>query len=99
MPELIGSDRLLVGRSPDGAEARLYIQEGPLAGSEIRIRQRPGGLEATVLTDTASSRQTLVQAMAEVGRRMQARGRALSDGWGGATVTTPRARPAGKGRR
>ena len=71
------ADRLLVGTGPAGAEARLQIGHGPLAGSEIHLRHGPAGLEALVLTTVESSRKTLSMAMDEVARRLERRGHML----------------------
>lgn len=71
------ADRLLLGMGPGGAEARLAIGHGPLAGSEIRVREGAGGLDAAVLTKSESSRQTLISAMEEVARRLQGKGHVL----------------------
>jgi hypothetical protein len=71
------ADRLLLGVGPGGAEARLAIGHGPLAGSEIRVREGAGGLDAAVLTKSESSRQTLISAMEEVARRLQGKGHVL----------------------
>lgn len=70
-------DRLLVGAGPHGAEVRLRIGAGPLAGAEIQLRQAAGAVEAAILTAEGSSRQTLVMAMEEVARRLRLRGRVL----------------------
>jgi hypothetical protein len=70
-------ERLLVGSGPQGAEVRLRIGHGPLAGAEIHLRNLPGGVEAVVLTRVESSRQTLAVAMEEVARRLQRKGYAL----------------------
>src|SRR2546423_1716887 len=67
-------ERLLLGQGPQGAEVRLRIGQGPLAGTEIHLRQLPGGIEAVVLTRVECSRQTLAVAMAEVARRLQRKG-------------------------
>ncbi len=69
--------RLMVGQGPNGAEARLAITDGPMAGAHIHLKTGPGGLEASVSTTNASSRQTLVTAMDEVARRMKDRGHQL----------------------
>jgi hypothetical protein len=78
-PGTPAAPRLLLGVGPDGAEARLRIDRGPLAGAEIHLRQLGGGggIEALVLTRVESSRQTLAVAMHEVARRLQRRGRAF----------------------
>jgi hypothetical protein len=70
--------RLLIGHGPTGAEARLTITDGPLAGAAIHLRTGPGGVEAAVSTANSSSRQTLVTAMDEVARRMRDKGHRLS---------------------
>jgi hypothetical protein len=70
-------ERLLVGVGPRGAEARLRIGHGPLAGAEIHLRHLPGGIEAVVLTRVECSRQTLAVAMEEVARRLQRKGYAF----------------------
>jgi hypothetical protein len=70
-------ERLLLGFGPQGAEVRLRIGHGPLAGAEIHLRQLPGGVEAMVLTRVESSRQTLAVAMEEVARRLQRKGYAF----------------------
>jgi hypothetical protein len=70
-------ERLLLGSGARGAEARLRIGHGPLAGTEIHLRHLPGGVEAVVLTRVESSRQTLAVAMEEVARRLQRKGYAF----------------------
>ncbi len=70
-------EALRVGRGPAGAEARLTIGVGPLAGAEIHLRQGPTGIDALVLTGTESSRHTLSVAMNEVARRLKLRGVSL----------------------
>jgi hypothetical protein len=69
--------RLLIGHGPTGAEARLAITDGPLAGAAIHLRTGPAGLEAAVSTSSNSSRQTLLSAMDEVARRMRDKGHRL----------------------
>jgi hypothetical protein len=69
--------RLMVGQGPNGAEARLAITDGPMAGAHIHLKTGPGGLEASVSTTNNSSRQTLVSAMDEVARRMKDKGHQL----------------------
>jgi hypothetical protein len=73
--------RVLVGWGAGGAEARLSIGSGPLAGAEIHLREGPGGVEAALLTRTLSSRQTLALAMEEVGKRLKQKGHDLRVGW------------------
>jgi hypothetical protein len=70
--------RLLIGQGPAGAEARLAITDGPLAGAQIHLRTGPGGIQAAVSSSTESSRQTLVTAMDEVARRMKEKGHRLT---------------------
>jgi hypothetical protein len=71
------SERLLLGSGPQGAEIRLRVGHGPLAGAEIHLRSLAGGVEAVVLTRVESSRQTLAVAMEEVARRLQRKGYAF----------------------
>jgi hypothetical protein len=66
--------RLLIGQGPGGAEARLSITVGPLAGAEIHLTHGPDGVHAVVLTQGASSRQTLASAMDEVAKRLKEKG-------------------------
>jgi hypothetical protein len=70
--------RLLIGQGPAGAEARLSITDGPLAGSEIHLRTGPGGVQAAVSTSTSSARQTLASAMEEVATRLRDKGHRLN---------------------
>jgi hypothetical protein len=81
-----GSDRVLVGTGGLGAEARVRIGGGALAGTEIQLVAVPGGLEARVLTVHAGSRQTLSVAMEEIAQRLRRKGHSLrldpSDGRG-----------------
>src|SRR5262245_41465662 len=55
------ADRVLIGSGPDGAQARIRIGAGGLAGTEIQLSAGAAGhaVEARLLTHTASSRQTL----------------------------------------
>jgi hypothetical protein len=69
--------QLYIGRGPGGAEARMMITVGPLAGTEIQLREGPGGVQATITTQNASTRQTLVTAMAAVSERLKAKGQKL----------------------
>ncbi len=69
--------RLLMGQGPAGAEARLSITQGPLAGLQIHLTNGPGGVQAAVLTQGASSRQTLVSAMEQVSQRLRQKGHNL----------------------
>jgi hypothetical protein len=69
--------RLLMGQGPAGAEARLSITQGPLAGLQIHLTHGSGGVQAAVLTQGASSRQTLVSAMDQVAQRLRQKGHNL----------------------
>ncbi len=61
-------DRVLIGSGPQGAEARIRISAGALAGTEIHLSSAAAGraVEARLLTHTASSRQTLSVVMDEL---------------------------------
>ncbi len=75
-----GSDpihQLLIGKGPDGAEAKMMITVGPLAGTTINLREGPGGLVAQILTQNESARQTLNSAMAAVANRLKEKGHKL----------------------
>jgi hypothetical protein len=90
--ELEGVDRmhrLLVGQGSAGAEARLTITDGPLAGAHIHLRTGPGGLQAAVSLSSESSRQTLLTAMDEVARRMRDKGHKLTVRMGPFTPSPP----------
>jgi hypothetical protein len=82
-------DRVLIGSGPDGAEARIRIGAGALAGSEIQLSSRAAGnaVEARLLTHAASSRQTLSLVMDEIRLRLRDRGIVLS-------TKVPAGRPA-----
>jgi hypothetical protein len=67
-------ERILIGSGPSGAEARLTISSGPLAGGEILLRERQGCIDAVVLTALGGTRQTLSSMMSEVALRLEARG-------------------------
>jgi hypothetical protein len=69
--------QLYIGRGPGGAEARMMITVGPLAGTEIQLREGPGGVQAAIITQNASSRETLTTAMAAVAERLKAKGQKL----------------------
>jgi hypothetical protein len=73
-------DRILVGAGPDGAEARIRIGTGVLAGTEIQLSSGAAGhvVEARLLTHAATSRQTLSLVMDEIRLRLRARGVVLS---------------------
>jgi len=73
-------DRVLVGAGPDGAQARIRIGAGALAGTEIQLSSAACGraVEARLLTHTASSRQTLSVVMDEIRSRLRDRGIVLS---------------------
>ena len=73
-------ERVLVGAGPDGAQARIRIGAGALAGTEIQLSSAVSGrvVEARLLTHTASSRQTLSMVMDEIRSRLRDRGIVLS---------------------
>jgi hypothetical protein len=73
-------DRVLIGAGPEGAEARIRIGAGALAGTEIQLSGGAGGhaVEARLLTHAASSRQTLSVVMDEIRSRLRDRGIVLS---------------------
>ena len=79
-------DRVLVGAGPDGAQARIRIGAGALAGTEIQLSSAACGraVEARLLTHTASSRQTLSVVMDEIRSRLRDRGIVLSTTGAGA---------------
>jgi hypothetical protein len=99
-------DRVLIGSGPGGAQARIRIGAGTLAGTEIQLSAAASGhaVEARLLTHGASSRQTLSVVMDEIRSRLRDRGIVLStratasthgrepDG----TVASPRRRPDGQ---
>jgi hypothetical protein len=70
----------LIGSGPDGAEARIRIGSGALAGAEIQLSTASAGhvVEARLLTHAASSRQTLSLVMDEIRLRLRDRGIVLS---------------------
>ena len=75
------ADRVLIGSGPDGAQARIRIGAGALAGTEIHLSSASGQtVEARLLTHTASSRQTLSVVMDEIRSRLRDRGIALAVG-------------------
>jgi hypothetical protein len=87
--------KLLLGQGPAGAEARLSITQGPLAGLQIQLTHGPAGVQAAVLTQGASSRQTLVSAMDQIAQRLRQKGHNLdvrfgSSGGQGANQTPRR---------
>lgn len=72
-------DRVLIGSGPDGAEARIRIGAGALAGTEIYLSSASGQtVEARLLTHAASSRQTLSVVMDEIRSRLRDRGIVLA---------------------
>lgn len=89
-------DRILIGAGPDGAEARIRIGAGALAGTEIQLSGGAGGhvVEARLLTHAATSRQTLSVVMDEIRSRLRDRGIVLSVR---APGTRPAAAPPGAG--
>jgi hypothetical protein len=58
-----GHHRLLVGSGPAAGNARLYIDRGKLAGTELHLVAVGARVEVHVLTPHEASRQTLVIAM------------------------------------
>lgn len=66
--------RVFLGRGPDGAEARLSITSGPLAGTEIHLRESARQVSASVLTRPDASGQSVTRAMDEVARRLGSKG-------------------------
>jgi hypothetical protein len=68
-------ERILIGTSARGAEARIRIGSGSLAGAEIRIAAIAGDvtIEAQLLTVSAGLRQTLAVAIDRISRRLAAR--------------------------
>lgn len=77
MPGVDPIHQLLIGKGPNGAEARMRISVGPLAGTEIHLREGPGGVQAAIVTQNASSRQTLTSAMEAVAQRLKDKGHKL----------------------
>src|SRR5262249_38775744 len=75
-----GADRVLIGPGPDGAEARIRIGAGALAGTEIQLSSGVGqnAVEARLLTHTATSRQTLSVGMGGIRSGLRDRGIVLS---------------------
>src|SRR4030095_9969661 len=73
-------ERVLVGAGPEGAQARIRIGAGALAGTEIQLSSAVSGraVEARLLTHTASARQTLSVVMDEIRSRLRERGIVLS---------------------
>jgi len=84
-------DRVLVGSGPDGAEARIRIGAGALAGTEIQLSSGGAGhvVEARLLTHAATSRQTLSLVMDEIRSRLRNRGIVLSTKAAGARFAPP----------
>jgi len=72
-------DQVLIGSGPDGAQARIRIGAGALAGTEIHLSSISGQtVEARLLTHAASSRQTLSVVMDEIRSRLRDRGIVLA---------------------
>jgi hypothetical protein len=83
-------DRVLIGSGPDGAEARIRIGAGALAGTEIHLSSVSGqAVEARLLTHAASSRQTLSVVMDEIRSRLRDKGIVLATRAAGARSPTP----------
>lgn len=66
--------RILVGCGGSNEHARIQIEGGHLAGSEIRLALVGTHIDAQLLTRNEGSRQTLVAAMDAVRERLRARG-------------------------
>jgi hypothetical protein len=72
-------DRVLIGSGPDGAQARIHVGAGFLAGTEIQLSSTSGrAVEVQLLTHAASSRQTLSVVLDEIRLRLRDRGIALT---------------------
>jgi len=73
-------DRVLVGEVGPAVEARIRIDSGALAGSEIRLSSTAGSqaVAAELLTRSNGSRQTLSMAMDELRLRLRGKGIALA---------------------
>jgi hypothetical protein len=73
-------DRILIGAGPDGAQARIRIASGALAGTELQLFSGAAGhtVEARLLTHAASSRETLSVVMDEIRARLRDKGIVLS---------------------
>ena len=86
-------DRILIGAGPDGAQARIRIGAGALAGTELQLSSGGAGhtVEARLLTHAASSRQTLSVVLDEIRSRLRDKGIVLS-------TAAPLARPHAQGR-
>jgi hypothetical protein len=69
--------QLLIGKGPSGAEARMVISVGPLAGTTIHLKEGPAGIQAAILTQTATARQTLSSAMGAAAQRLKTKGHRL----------------------
>src|SRR5262245_6577151 len=84
-------ERVLVGAGPEGAQARIRIGAGALAGTEIQLSSVASGraVEARLLTHTASSRQTLSVVMDEIRSRLRDRGIVLSTTGAGPRRSAP----------
>ena len=72
--------RLLLAESPVRDGARLRIDGGPFAGTEIHLVAAGTRVEVCVLTPHEASRQTLAIAMEAVRNRLRARGLTMVDG-------------------
>jgi len=69
-------DRILIGADREGAQARIRIGAGALAGTEIQLSSGGAGhiVEARLLTHAATSRHTLSSVMDEIRLRLRQRG-------------------------
>ena len=90
-------DWILIGSGPDGAQARIRIGAGALAGTEIQLSSPAAGrtVEAQLLTHAASSRQTLSVALDEIRSRLRDRGIVLSAKASPGRSTARTSEPAG----
>ena len=73
-------DRILIGADREGAQARIRIGAGALAGTEIQLSSGAAGhiVEARLLTHAATSRETLSLVMDEIRLRLRDRGIVLA---------------------
>lgn len=67
-------DRVLIGQSDLGAEARIRIASGMIAGTEVQIVAGKNGVEASVLAAPENSRRNVDYAMEEMAYRLRRKG-------------------------
>jgi hypothetical protein len=72
--------RLLVGRAPAGAEARIELGGGPFAGASIHLAVAGGGVEVRVVAGTELARAALGTLIDRVGLHLRARGIVMRTG-------------------